>query len=133
MSGGMRRYQLAIAAIVAVGTIASGGAAYAARSNTSDSSVAYKLAAIDCKCVPSSARVRPYAKVLAVLAGKKCRERQSRLGDLAVTSTRILAKKQIRLSTFQILRGVNQSIPSSLGRTKCIDIFVAFVTLVEHR
>ena len=112
--------------------IAAAGAARSGTASVSDRSVAYKLAAIDCKCAPNTARLRPYAEVLAVLAVKKCRESKSRLGDMAVVSTQLLAKKHIRMSTLQVLRGVNGSIPSSLGRTKCSDIFAAFVILVEN-
>ena len=92
-------------------------------------SVAYKLANIDCRCSASAIRVRPYAVVLAILAGKKCRESKTRLGDFAVTSTHLLAKKGIRMSNLQVLRGVNRSLPASLGRTRCLDIFSAFVIL----
>jgi len=47
-------------------------------------------------------------------------------------TTQLLAKKHIRLSILQVLRGVNRSIPAALGRTRCADIFAAFVILVER-
>lgn len=95
-------------------------------------SVAYKLATIDCRCTPTRAQVKPYAQVLNILSKKKCRESQSKIGDMAVLSTQLLRKKGIRMSTLTVLRGVNRSIPASLGRTRCSDIFAAFVILVEN-
>jgi hypothetical protein len=66
------------------------------------------------------------------LAGKKCRESKTKIGDMAVLSTQLLAKKHTRVSILQVLRGVNRSIPASLGRTSCADIFAASVALAEN-
>ena len=127
-----RRFGLGLIVTLAV---AMGAVSEEARSVTSARhayTVAYKLAAIDCKCVPSAARVHPYAEVLAILAGKKCRETKTKIGDMAVVSRRLLARKHVRMSILNVLRGVNRSIPASLGRTRCADIFTLFVTLVER-
>jgi hypothetical protein len=99
---------------------------------TADSSIAYKLAFIDCRgCNPSASRVLPYRRVL-YLVQPKCRESLTRLADMSVASTRILREDYyIRWTNLQMLRAVNTSIPSGM-RTRCADIFAALVVLAGN-
>jgi hypothetical protein len=98
---------------------------------TGGPSAAYKLAAIDWQVRAHCGTRIAIRTGLSGLGDQECRESKLRISDMAVVATQLLAKKQIRMSTLQVLRGVNQSIPRSLGRTKCADIFAAFVILVE--
>lgn len=99
----------------------------------SSPSVAYKLAAIDCRCVPSTQLVARYARVLTILSTKKCKESRRKLGDMSVAATRLLREAGRRVTTLRMLSLVNQSIPDRIGfKQPCIDIFVILVTSMSR-
>jgi hypothetical protein len=95
---------------------------------TSGYSVAYKLAAIDCRCTPSAGLVAKYGRVLTKLTRTKCKDSKRRLGDMAVTSVRLLKDEGVPMSNLRMLRLVNASIPDNIGfKQPCADIFAILI------
>lgn len=123
---------IGVVLVAALLSAAPGDAAGGAPVSETGYSVPYKLAAIDCRCTPTRAQIKPYAQMVNILSKKKCRESPAKIGDMAVLSTQLLRKQGIRMSILTVLRGVNRALPASLGRTRCSDIFAAFVVLVEQ-
>jgi hypothetical protein len=70
-----------------------------------------------------------YARALAKLH-KKCDEPDSRIADFAVNVQRIIRDETgEHQSLISLLTEANRSIPKSLGRTRCADIFAAYALL----
>lgn len=97
-------------------------------------SISFQLASLDCRCVPSTATVKKYQRLLSYLATRKCKDTPRHLGDMAVVSRRLLREKGVKLTNFQVLQLVNKSIPNNIGfKQPCADIFAALVTLIGKR
>ena len=94
-------------------------------------SIAFRLATIDCGCVPSPARVARYRIVLRSLR-PKCKERPARLGDAAVRATEIFRHDTgRRVTTLAILRGTRTAVSKLRFRTSCSQVLAALVVLME--
>jgi hypothetical protein len=107
--------------------------AVARASSTRQRSVAYKMAAIDCKCVPARRTVLVYQRLLTKLVTKKCKETPPRLADEIVATRNIL--KNDGYGSYKLLtlmRLLDRSIPNSIGfRQRCADVLAALVVLIE--
>ena len=120
---------------MAVGAAAGASAASAggAATETRTPSIAYKLAAIDCNCVPRARTVTQYRAILTKLVTRKCKETKTKLADEIVRSRNILREDgygNYKLS--RLLRLLDQSIPNSIGfRQPCLDVIVSLIVLME--
>ena len=96
-------------------------------------SVAYKMAAIDCNCVPSATRVAPYARLLTKLVTRKCKETRLRLADKLTVAQHILAHDgHGHYSYLRLMRLLDRSIPNSINyRQRCGDLLAALIVLIE--
>jgi hypothetical protein len=92
-----------------------------------------KLAAIDLgtRRVPPDT-IATYASVLDRLQGK-CTEPRDRIGDFAVVGVdQLKEEKGMEVTIYRFLRMMDDSVPSSTDKLKCIEIAAALVTLTER-
>lgn len=108
-------------------------ASASATAQTQGHSVAYKMAAIDCKCVPSATRVATYRRLLTRLVTRKCKETRLRLSDKLVRAQQILAHDGYgHYSLLRLMRLLDRSIPNSIGfRQSCGQVLAALIVLIE--
>jgi hypothetical protein len=127
----IRRLALATALVSALGLSVVSATTSAP---TTVSSVAYKMAVIDCKCVPSATRVAPYRLLLAKLVTRKCTERPLKLADELTTVRHMLAHDGYgNYSYLRLMRLLDRSIPNSIRyRQRCAGVLAALVVLIEH-
>src|SRR5262245_22294519 len=95
--------------------------------------VAYQLASLDYgqQLRTTDARIRPYRIALSNLS-TKCTETPRNLGDFTQRSYEILHNDGYRPPRrLAIMRYIKAAIPKALGRTRCQDIFAAWITLAE--
>jgi hypothetical protein len=93
-------------------------------------SPARKLAALDCRCVPDSARVARYQRILARLS-KKCKESAERLGYISTVATQGLRQSGHRRTNLWMLVQVDQRIPEPVrARQPCRYVFALVVTSI---
>jgi hypothetical protein len=120
---GARFGRLLVAAVCLLAA-ACGGSATAGNTATGQPSVAEKLNVID-----GHASAAQYQRALDALR-LKCREPETRLADYTVKTQQIIESKTgEKEPLIGILTHTNQSIPKSLGKTRCLDIFAAYATL----
>ncbi len=124
---GTRRFVV----IITVGAALALPAATSAQ--TREPSIAYKLAAIDCKCVPSARAVAQYRTLLTKLVTRKCKETRLKLANEIVRAQNILADDGY--GTYKLLRLFrlpDRSIPDRIAfRQPCLDVISALVVLIE--
>lgn len=91
------------------------------------------MAAIDCKCVPSTARVAPYRQLLTKLVTRKCKETRLRLADELTKAQHILAHDgHGHYSYLRLMRLLDRSIPNSIHyRQRCSGVIAALIVLIE--
>jgi hypothetical protein len=122
-----------VTALSAVCVIALGLGASTAHARVRAPSVAYKMAVIDCKCVPSAAKVATYSKLLTKLVTRKCKETRLRLADKLVRTQQILAHDgQGHYSLLRLMRLLDKSIPNTVHfRQQCGSVLAALIVLIE--
>jgi hypothetical protein len=120
-------------AVVAVCVIGLGFGASTAQARAQGPSVAYKMAAIDCKCVPSAAKVATYSRLLTKLVTRKCKETKLRLANEIANAQHILAHDGYgHYRYLRLMRLLDGSIPNSIHfRQRCSDLLAALVVLIE--
>src|ERR1700694_2530312 len=98
-------------------------------------SVAYKMAAIDCTCVPSARTVAQYQRVLLRLVTRKCKETPLKLADEIVNTRDILAKDGYgHFKLLRLLRLLDSSITNNIHfRQPCRGVLAALIVLIEHK
>lgn len=100
---------LGVVALVGVAATTATGAMDATSAAISSPSPAHTLAALDCRCVPSSTLVMRYQRILSKL-GKKCEESQARLAYISTQATLILRQNGHRRTNLWLLTRVDQSV-----------------------
>jgi hypothetical protein len=119
---------------VAVCIIALGlGASTAAHARSEGPSIAYKMAAIDCKCVPSAAKVTTYRRLLTKLVTRKCKETKLRLANELANTQHALAHDGFgHYSYLRLMRLLDRSIPNTISyRQRCSGVLAALIVLIE--
>jgi hypothetical protein len=73
------------------------------------------LAAIDCNCRPTKARIARYRAVLDRLA-TRCQESPSRLGYVSKTATEVLRQSGRRRTNLWLLTELDRRVPKQVAR-----------------
>lgn len=122
----MRRRVLTV---VASALVLTGAAAHPAPARTT-LSLGAKMAILDCSCPLSDSdpRVIPYRRAMSALTSK-CTERPIRVADHIEFAHKYLASRGYSVTRLFIVRQINQSIPRSIGKTRCADIVAAWLVL----
>ena len=118
---------------VAVCVIALGLGASTAHAEAQGPSIPYKMATIDCKCVPSAAKVATYRRLLTKLVTRKCKETKLRLANEIANVQHMLAHDGYgHYSYLRLMRLLDRSIPNSVHyRQRCSGVLGALVVLIE--
>jgi hypothetical protein len=84
------------------------------------------LAAIDCDCEPTAARVARYRAVLARLA-TRCQESRSRLAYVSKTATELLRQNGRRRTNLWLLSELDRKVPRHVARQEPCRYVVAVI------
>lgn len=100
----------------------------ASKSPSQTEVIAEKLATIEAEGPPDEALIGQFDAALSRME-PHCNEPPIEISDDTVTAQQLLAEAGISESLLSILTHVQKSIPGALGKTKCFEVFAAYVTL----
>ena len=122
-----RALSLIVLALVAVAVVGAGSGAAKPATPSWLPAPARTLAALDCRCPPSAARIARYQRVLDTLASR-CVESRGRLAYISKTATEILRQSGHRRTNLWLLSEVSQAISTDPRRKQpCRFVFALVV------